>query len=88
MRICCLTYIAMLRLAFPLNHKAVTSIQSQFTAAGRVHCRVYDVSCLDDLAPELSTLVRLRHQLNWYHKGCQPSCNAPLSLFSTASLFY
>ena len=70
-----------------LNHKAVTaasSTQIQVAAAGRVHCRVHDVSCLADLAPELSTLVRLRHQLNWYHKGCQPSCNALMSLFSTA----
>jgi hypothetical protein len=55
-----------------LSPLPATSTQIQVTAAGRVHCRVHDVSCLADLAPELSTLVRLRHQLNWYHKGCQP----------------
>ena len=60
------------------------STQIQVTAAGRVHCRVHDVSCLADLAPELSTLVRLRHQLNWYHKGCPPLLWCPYVTISAA----
>lgn len=47
--------------------------------AGWINCQVQDVSCIADLAPELTTIVRLHHQLMWFHTGQQNPCSLPVS---------
>ena len=37
--------------------------------AGRIDCQVQGVSCIAELEPELTSLIRQHHQLNWYCKG-------------------
>ena len=44
--------------------------------AGRVHLQVQDVSCIAELAPELTTIVRLHHQFKWFHSGAPTLCPA------------
>ena len=48
--------------------------------AGRVHLQVQDVSCIAELAPELTTVVRLHHHFKWFHSGApllSPAAAAP-----------
>ena len=48
--------------------------------AGRVHLQVQDVSCIAELAHELTTIVRLHHQFKWFHSGTpllSPAAAAP-----------
>ena len=51
--------------------------------AGRVHLQVQDVSCIAELAPELTTIVRLHHQLKWFHGGTPTLCPAAAAPHAT-----
>ena len=51
--------------------------------AGRVHLQVQDVSCIAELAPELTTIVRLHHHFKWFHSGAPTPCPAAAAPYAT-----